>query len=148
MYPFKEPSAFLRAPKLWLFLFVLWLSALCVASSLHTGLPVQSPKIPHFDKFLHYAYFLCGSMVFNTWLLLKLGRESSSFVRHLIIIILFGIFGATDEYRQTFTPGRSGNDLYDWFADILGACTGLFFAHLFHPLLLKFSSPKFSSDHI
>lgn len=135
----------MRAPKLWLFLFVLWLTALSIASSLNTNLPEEAPKIPHFDKIAHYTYFLCGAMIFNTWLLLKHGRQSPAYVRYLIPIVLFSIFGALDEYRQTFTPGRSGNDPGDWLADILGAFSGILLANLFHPLLLKFSSPKSAS---
>lgn len=48
------------------------------------------------------------------------------------IAILFGmavgiIFGATDEYHQSFTPGRSPEFL-DWVADAVGALgAGLFF---------------------
>lgn len=35
-----------------------------------------------------------------------------------------GLVGIIDEYHQTFTPGRTGNDLGDWIADILGSIAG------------------------
>ena len=34
------------------------------------------------------------------------------------------IIGALDEYHQTFTPGRSGNDPWDLLADTVGAAAG------------------------
>ncbi len=140
--PLKSPFTILQLPKIWFLLFLLWLTVLSVASSLNTQLPEETPKIPHLDKIAHFTYFLGGAVIFNTWLLLKHGRNSPPYVRFLIPMVLFGVFGAIDEYRQTFTPGRSGNDPYDWLADILGALTGILSANLFHPLLLKFSSPK------
>ena len=41
-----------------------------------------------------------------------------------IVTVVFMILGRLDEYHQSFTPGRSGNDMGDWVADILGASTG------------------------
>lgn len=138
----KSPFTILHSPRTWFFLFVLWLTALSVASSFNTNLPDATPKIPHFDKIAHFTYFLFGAVIFNTWLLLKHGNRSPFYVRYLIPTILFGIFGAVDEYHQTFTPGRSGNDPHDWLADILGALLGIIIANASHPLLLKISSTK------
>ncbi len=137
----KRLISIFTKPKLWLVLFILWLATLCIASSFNTKLPEEAPKIPHFDKITHFGYFFGGGIILSTWLLLKNGTISSRLTRYLWPIIFFSIFGAIDEYHQTFTPGRSGNDLYDWLADFLGGSLGVFMANHFHPLLLKFSSP-------
>ena len=35
------------------------------------------------------------------------------------------VYGITDEFHQTFVPGRNA-DLFDWFMDIIGAVVGAF----------------------
>ncbi len=125
----------------WLMLFILWLATICIASSFNTKLPEEAPKIPHFDKITHFGYFFGGGIILTTWLLLKYSPKTSRLTRYLLPIIFFSIFGAIDEYHQTFTPGRSGNDLYDWLADFFGASLGVLIANYFHCCLLKFSSP-------
>jgi len=102
-------------------------------------MPEGGPEIPHLDKVMHYGYFLGGGIAFTTWVLLKKGYESKITVRYLLPFIVFCVIGALDEYHQTFTPGRSGNDPFDWLADILGALSGIAIANRFHPRLLDFS---------
>jgi VanZ family protein len=114
---------------------------LCVLSSFSKVLPTEAPQIPHFDKIAHFGYFFIGGFILVTWILLKHGTQSSLLARFLFPIIFFSIFGAIDEYHQTFTPGRSGNDPYDWLADFLGGSLGVMIANYFHRFLLKFSSP-------
>jgi len=138
----KHLCSILTHPKPWLWFFILWLTALLIASSFSTQLPKEAPKILHFDKIAHFSYFFAGGIILTHWLLLKYGTQSSRLTRFLFPIIFFCIFGAIDEYRQTFTPGRSGNDFYDWLADSLGGSLGVILANAFHPLLLKFSSPN------
>jgi len=41
------------------------------------------------------------------------------------------VAGALDEFHQTFTPGRSGNDFFDWLADLSGGLLGAMIALLF-----------------
>ncbi len=136
----KRLISIFTEPKPWLVLFIVWLLTLIVASSFAVRLPDQAPKIPHFDKITHFGYFFGGGIILATWQLLKHGIRNSRFTRYLFPIIFFGIFGAIDEYHQTFTPGRSGNDLYDWIADFLGGALGVLIANHFHHLLIKLSS--------
>jgi VanZ family protein len=121
------------------------MTILCIASSFSVDspkeAPKEAPKIPHFDKITHFGYFFGGGIILTTWLLIKYGSKSSRITRIFLPILFFSIFGAIDEYRQTFTPGRSGNDFYDWLADLLGGSFGVIMANDFHPFLLKFLSP-------
>ncbi len=121
-------------------LFILWIITLWFLSSHSKVLPEEAPKILHFDKIAHFGYFFGGGYILATWLQLKYDIQSSIFTRYLFPITFFSIFGAIDEYHQTFTPGRSGNDLYDWIADFLGASFGVLLANYFHWILYKFSS--------
>ena len=123
-------------------LFILWLATICIASSFNTKLPEEVPKIPHLDKIFHFGYFFGGGIILTSWLLLRCSTKTSRLTRYLLPIIFFSFFGAIDEYHQTFTPGRSGNDLYDWLADFFGASLGVLSSNYFHCYLLKFSSPN------
>jgi VanZ family protein len=49
-----------------------------------------------------------------------LGRD-----RFAIAVVVGSLYGASDEYHQTFVPGRSGNDLGDWIADTIGTALGV-----------------------
>lgn len=75
------------------------------------------------DKVNHFAAFAVGG-----WLAARALRTSLPrvpVVRIVVLaIILVAAFGLLDEAVQTFTPGRTGADISDWTADVLGASTG------------------------
>jgi VanZ family protein len=56
----------------------------------------------------------------------------------LLAIVVIAAFGAFDETWQTFTPGRTGGDLYDWIADFLGAIAGALLTLSTHARLERF----------
>ncbi len=130
----------LRAQSFWIGLFILWMATLFTLSSFSKTLPDGTPQIPHLDKVLHFGYFLGGGFILGTWVLLRKSFPRKPFLRSAFPFVILAIIGALDEYHQTFTPGRSGNDPFDWLADISGAAIGLFIANLVYPLLLKYSS--------
>ncbi|MGJ8632461.1 MAG: VanZ family protein [Luteolibacter sp.] len=131
---------FLRQPKLWLTTIILWAVTLYGLSARSKVFPPGGPQIPHLDKVLHFGYFFGGGIILATYFLLKKGTSAPLAFRVLIPVLILAIIGALDEYHQTFTPGRSGNDPFDWLADVLGATTGILLANRFHPLLRKLSS--------
>ena len=49
-----------------------------------------------------------------------------------VAVLVIGLIGGLDEWHQSFTPGRSGNDLSDLLADVLGAAAGAFTFKRFH----------------
>jgi VanZ family protein len=125
----------------WIAALSLWAITLFILSSFSKTMPDGGPEIPHIDKVLHYGYFLGGGIILATCVLLGKGLTASWKLRYFLPIVVLAIVGMLDEYHQTFTPGRSGNDPYDWLADVLGAATGIYLANRFHTLLLKLSLP-------
>lgn len=81
----------------------------------------------HIDKLEHTAYFAGGGLCF------LLGLRLAGFARKtstaIVVTVLFcSLVGGLDEWHQTFTPGRSGGDVWDWLADTLGGFIGAYAA--------------------
>lgn len=131
---------FLSRPTVWLIAIVIWLVTIYFLSSTTKTVPEGSFDIPYIDKILHFGYFFSGSIILTNYLLLTKGTAAPIRCRVFITLLFFAIVGALDEYRQSFIPGRSGNDPFDWLADFLGAAAGIFIAGRMNPILLKISS--------
>jgi VanZ family protein len=124
----------LRKPAFWLAAFVLWAAVLWVLSSTQPSLP-QAPPIPHLDKVAHFGYFFGGGGLLAAFFYL-LDPASPRWGRIILrTVLVLALVGLTDEYHQTFTPGRSGNDPWDWLADVLGALAGSLVFKRLHRLL-------------
>lgn len=107
---------------------ILWSSLLCWACGilwLSSLSPQQLPDAAFLvsDKINHFIAFAIGG-----WLAasaLRVTRPRAAIVGRIIIaIIIIAAFGALDESIQTLTPGRTGRDIFDWIADLLGAIAG------------------------
>ena len=110
-----------RNSSVWLSAFVCWALILWILSERPTPETINL-DLPGFDKVLHFTYFLVGALLFSIALHL---RGSSSWRRNfLVVVITLATIGALDEWHQSWIPSRSGNDLGDWGADLLGALTG------------------------
>jgi VanZ family protein len=73
---------------------------------------VAAPGIVDFDKAAHFSIFgLLATLVLRPFH----GRRGVVWA-----IVIVSLFGASDEWHQSFTPGRS-MDYHDWIADTLGA---------------------------
>lgn len=130
----------LISPQPWLLSFVIWAWYLFNLSSNPDSVTQGAPEIPQIDKILHFGYFMGGAGLFTTWLLLWKGTDSHPTIRiFLPIALLLGI-AALDEFQQSLSPGRTGNDPFDWLADALGSITGVWLANRFHSLFVKISS--------
>lgn len=73
---------------------------------------VASPQIVDFDKAAHFAVFgLLATLVVRT-----------GFSRRWawVAVLIVSLFGLSDEWHQSFTPGRDV-EVMDWVADSLGA---------------------------
>jgi VanZ family protein len=123
-----------RNPKFWLTGFLLWFGVLWGLSSFR--IPGEGvPPVPHFDKVVHFGYFFGGSCLLCAWLYRR-GPERTDWAKLITTaVVVVALIGALDEYHQSFTPGRSGNDPFDWLADLLGATAGAFAFKRIHHLL-------------
>ena len=116
---------FLSSPTLWRVLVLLWFSVLFLLSA-QSSLP--SPvSFEGVDKLEHMIYFAGGGMCFLLSLRLA-GFAKATGTAILTAVAFCAIIGGFDEWHQTYTPGRSGGDIWDWTADTLGGFFGAVFA--------------------
>ncbi|HEY3412652.1 MAG TPA: VanZ family protein [Armatimonadota bacterium] len=69
------------------------------------------------DKIKHVALYSAFAALVSRAVA---ARERRLFLIAVWTVALVAVYGATDEYHQRFTPGRSG-DAFDWMADVAGA---------------------------
>lgn len=111
-----------KRPTAWLIAWSAWFISLWLLSAGNPA-PKELPVIPHLDKIAHFGFFFGGAGLLCAWLRHYFQRVSEP--RCLVITtVVGGLVGALDEYHQTFTPGRTGNDFYDWLADVSGSLAG------------------------
>ena len=74
------------------------------------------------DKVLHFgAYFVMGLFAWRSFRHLI----SPPIILTLITIVFCSLYALSDEWHQSFVPGRS-SDVLDWIADTLGAGFSVF----------------------
>lgn len=96
-------------------------------------------SLPHpWDKAVHAAAF--ATLAFLLEWGLQSPRRWPTYRRHGFIFLALLAFGASDEWHQSFVPGREVS-LGDWLADGLGALVGLGVASL--PLLASRNLDRF-----
>ncbi len=120
----SPPSRLSRA-RVWAVLWVLWFVLLTILSSLSK--PGPNIDVVGFDKVVHTAFFAAGGTALTLAVVLR-GKSAhqalttTAWGRISMLILGTGAaVGGLDEWHQTFTPGRSGLDIYDWLADCLGS---------------------------
>jgi VanZ family protein len=96
-----------------------WAAPLGVAATIFiasTQSHIPGPSIEGIDKVVHFSiYGLLATLV------VRLGQTRAS---RWITILLVSLYGISDEWHQSFTPGRSV-EFADWVADTLGAATAV-----------------------
>jgi VanZ family protein len=123
-----------RHPRFWFAAFFLWFVTLWALSSFTFEGP-QTPPIAHLDKVEHFGFFLGGAgLLMAGFYRLNPGRPNWKRTVSAAVIII-ALVGALDEWHQTHTPGRSGNDVFDWLADVLGGTTGALIFKALHQRL-------------
>lgn len=77
------------------------------------------------DKIVHGALY--GGLGFLFLRALLRGRYLNIPMLSVILaIVLTSLYGVTDEYHQSFVPGRTP-EIHDWIADTVGAALVCFF---------------------
>lgn len=106
----------------------LWLLPAAVALAImllshRPTLPLDVSLPPPLDKMAHFTAFAVLAATLE-WALRSTSHRLPVYRRHLLIFILVSLFGALDEWHQSFVPGREC-DVFDWLADTLGGAFGL-----------------------
>ncbi len=123
--PRSLAASFTKRRWIWWLGITIWAGTLFVLSA--NKMPEAGPSFAHKDKVVHCLYFSGGSFCFLLGLLG--GSAKLQGWRFALWGLIFtGTVGALDEFHQTFTPGRSGNDPWDWLADISGGLLGAWLA--------------------
>ena len=105
----------------WRLVVIVW-SAVLYMLSAQPGIALPG-GFPGIDKVEHATYFTLGGMCFL--LGVRLAGLAQGKTAAIVLAVLFcSLVGVLDEWHQTFTPGRSGNDVWDWLADTLGGFLG------------------------
>lgn len=95
----------------------LWPAALATAIVVASGRgEVAAPDIVNFDKAAHFFVFgLLATLV---------ARNGFVPGRAWAPVVVVSLFGLTDEWHQSFTPGRSV-EFDDWVTDTIGAAVAV-----------------------
>ncbi len=116
---------FLFSPMLWRVFALLWFVVLFwLSSQSHLPSPTNFESA---DKFEHATFFAAGGMCFLLGLRLA-GFAKATWTAILVTVLFCGAVGGFDEWHQTYTPGRSGGDVWDWTADLCGGVLGALLA--------------------
>ncbi|HEX8953645.1 MAG TPA: VanZ family protein [Polyangia bacterium] len=96
-----------------------WLPVVLFAALIFVGSSIPgnaiNPRLTIHDKVVHageyavFAFLLARAIGARGWWL---------------AIVVGALYGVSDEFHQTFTPMRSGNDLGDMTADLVGSAIG------------------------
>src|SRR5258708_11899442 len=104
--------------RLWLWLPpITYMAFIFYLSSQSDPLPALTTRI--WDKLLHLTEY--GGLAFLIARALA-GEGSSPAMASILALLATSLYGASDEWHQLFTPGRS-SDVYDWLTDTI--CGGL-----------------------
>ncbi|MHB1136049.1 MAG: VanZ family protein [Coriobacteriia bacterium] len=93
----------------------LWMGVIFALSSL----PGSSVPAGDYGSIGHFGgYLVLGALYF-----VALGGRRSGWRAIVIAVLLASAYGVTDEFHQSFVPGRMP-DPVDWATDTMGALTG------------------------
>jgi VanZ family protein len=106
---------------------VVYAGLIFLLSSL-SNFPEEIPSFSGFDKLVHFIeYYLFGFLIFR-WLF----NNKNLFLkrRALLMTIVIGIcYGVSDEWHQSFVPGRSAT-VWDALCDAVGIVTAASTHHI------------------
>ena len=111
-----------RTSRLFWFALLCWAGGILWLSSL-TPQELPDAAFIAWDKINHFLAYAVGG-----WLAagaVRLSRPLAPVAGRIVLaVVLVAAFGIVDETLQALTPGRTGGDIGDWIADVLGAGAG------------------------
>ncbi len=125
---------------------LLWAALLCwacVILFLSSLTPQELPDAAFmfWDKVNHVVAFTLGGWLAAAALTVTRPRAGRAMLL-LLAVLLVAALGVVDEALQTLTPGRTGGDVGDWVADVLGATAGALLTLPTLPRLLRRPTPS------
>lgn len=101
--------------KLWRWLAVVaWMAAIFAVSSMSSeSLPGGYPGLGHFIEYSVLGVLLASALL----------PEATPLRTITIAILVAAAYGASDEFHQSFVPGRTP-DILDWIVDVVSATLG------------------------
>lgn len=118
-------TSWLERPLPWGVGWLAWFITLCILSSMSD--PGPRIDLVGIDKVYHAVFFAGGGTLLLLALTLRRNSarmalmETSWWKPALGVCLAGAAVGWLDEWHQSFTPGRSGLDFYDWMADVAGS---------------------------
>ena len=83
------------------------------------------------DKFYHFIeYAILGGLLTRAFVGAKPSIVPSRLIWYIAALLSI-LYGASDEWHQTFVPGRFAT-IADWVADVLGSIAGAFGVYLYY----------------
>lgn len=114
--------------RLWPWLLPVSIAAAITVLSHSPSYPMGIALPPPLDKLAHLAaYAALSASLELAWT--RTVRSVPLYRRHIVLFLATCLFGALDEWHQSFVPGRD-TSIWDWAADSIGAAFGLAAASL------------------
>lgn len=128
-----------------------WIPVFFIASVIFYLSSIPQSELPHIDfpyldKIVHFSIYSFLGFSFCRAMTQRLRSDwiPTEYLRPLIFgIALTTAYGAFDEWRQSFTPGRSVEGL-DLLADFLGGCFGAYLTIVYRAWVIRFEAKKAS----
>ena len=111
---------------------LLYMALIFAVSSMEQP-PLPMPKFEWLtiDKLYHFIeYLILGGLLAWAFVKAKPPVVPSAWIWSLAAVISI-LYGASDEWHQTFVPGRFAT-LADWVADVLGSIAGVLAVYLYY----------------
>ena len=111
---------------------LLYMALIFVISSMEQPpLPMPEFEWLTIDKLYHFIeYAILGGLLTRAFMKAKPSVVPSRFAWHAAAVLSI-LYGASDEWHQTFVPGRFAT-FADWVADVLGAIAGALGVYLYY----------------
>jgi VanZ family protein len=93
---------------------IVWMGVIFSLSALPgSALPGRFSGLGHFTVYTVLGLLYCAA----------LGKRRTWWHALAIAVVLASLYGVTDEFHQSFVPGRTP-DVLDWLVDTVGAAVG------------------------